>query len=434
MMRARWIPLVAVATMATVVIGASARAQDTTRGVRIGLGYAGTKPGVLVLAILGVGGDSARAIIERDLDYGDRVAVISNTNGTIGSNAGATVNYGLFAKLGAAAVVQCFLGPSTLHVIVHDVAQSRVAQARDFVVPPTTNSPEWRMALHNASDEIERVITGVRGVSATRIAFVRDGQIYAIDQDGEGSRALTGPGLALSPAWHPTGRYVTYSISTPKGWDVMVKDLSTGTVRALVATPGGLNTTPLFSPDGNTIAYTHGLESGTDLYIAPAFSNEGARQITVGRGTDNTQPTYSPDGHRLAFTSGRSGHPEVYITDVDGTDAELLTPLDFEEQAYRCSPDWSPDGRVVAFQARVAGQFQVMTITLRDRVVKQLTSDGINTDPSWAPDARHLVFTSTRTGLEQLFVLDVESGRTRQLTHGNAARLAAWSRPLTRLP
>ena len=75
----------------------------------------------------------------------------------------------------------------------------------------------------------------------------------------------------------------------------------------------------------------------------------------------------------------------------------------------------------------MGGQFQVATISLRDRVVKVLTSDGKNEDPSWAPDGRHLVFTSNRTGTQELFVVDVESGRIRQLTHERGARLAAWS-------
>ena len=56
---------------------ASLRAQDTTRGVRIGLTYRpGTKPGVAVLPVAGPLGDSLAAILARDLDYGDRVQVI----------------------------------------------------------------------------------------------------------------------------------------------------------------------------------------------------------------------------------------------------------------------------------------------------------------------------------------------------------------------
>jgi TolB protein len=80
----------------------------------------------------------------------------------------------------------------------------------------------------------------------------------------------------------------------------------------------------------------------------------------------------------------------------------------------------------VAFSTQIEGRFQVATIALRDRSVKQHTSEGINEDPSWAPDARHLVLTSNRGGSRQLWVLDTESGRMRQLTRGPAARMAAW--------
>jgi TolB protein len=213
-----------------------------------------------------------------------------------------------------------------------------------------------------------------------------------------------------------------------------VQDLQANTIRTLVATPGGLNSAPVFSPDGNSIVYAHGDEVGTDLFAANPFSNDPGRRITVGRGTDNTQPTFSPDGRQIAFTSGRSGHPEIYITDVDGTNADLLTPYAFGDENYRSGADWSPDGRTVALSAMTAGVFQVMTINLRDRSMKQLTSDGRNEDPSWAPDSRHIVFTSNRTTVKQLWVLDVESGRARQLTFGSEARLSAWSRPLVRAP
>jgi TolB protein len=116
--------------------------------------------------------------------------------------------------------------------------------------------------------------------------------------------------------------------------------------------------------------------------------------------------------------------------DADGSNAELLTPFNFGDQNYRSNPDWSPDGQRIAFESQLAGSFQIMVISVRDRGVKQLTSEGANEDPSWAPDARHLVFTSSRTGQKQIWILDSESGRARQLTHAGGARLAAWSRSL----
>ena len=150
-------------------------------------------------------------------------------------------------------------------------------------------------------------------------------------------------------------------------------------------------------------------------------------RLSVGRGSDNVSPSFSPDGRRIAFMSGRAGHPEIYTMDADGTNVDSLTPLEFGENAYRASPDWSPDGRLVGVSIADGRDFQVLTINLRDRSLRQLTSDGRNEDPSWAPDGRHLTFVSTRTGVRQLWVLDIETGRSRQLTRGAAVRLPAWS-------
>ena len=65
-------------TLAALLLATPLAAQDTTgRGVRIGLSYEpGSKPGVVVLPVIGASGDSVRAILQRDLDYGDRVNAI----------------------------------------------------------------------------------------------------------------------------------------------------------------------------------------------------------------------------------------------------------------------------------------------------------------------------------------------------------------------
>jgi TolB protein len=88
----------------------------------------------------------------------------------------------------------------------------------------------------------------------------------------------------------------------------------------------------------------------------------------------------------------------------------------------------------VAFQSRVNGQFQITTISLRDRSVRRLTSEGRNEMPSWSPDSRHLVIMSSRSGAQQLFVIDAETGRARQLTRGAAVRMPSWSPSLVRAP
>ena len=420
-----------VRSLVAVLLPLAARAQDTTqKGVRIGLTYdPGTRPGVLVLPVTGAAGDSVGAIVRRDLDFGDRVTVLDAA--VAGAPmVGQGLDYALVAKLGAAAALQMTVTAGALHVALHDVAQRRVVQVRDFPLAAQPLSARWRLEVHGASDEVERWVTGIRGIASTRVLYVQGKQLWSIDSDGANAEAVTTQGAVLSPAWHRDGRHVAYSMFGAAGTQIVVRDLGAGTARTLSATPGGLNITPVFSPDGATLLYAHGEEEGTDLFATSALAPGAARRVPVGHGTDNVSPSFSPDGRRVSFTSGRSGHPEVYIMDVDGTDAELLTTYTFGEQSYRSNPDWSPDGRTIAFQSQIAGRFQVMTITLRDRSMKQLTSEGANEDPSWAPDGRHLVLASTRTGSKQLFVLDVESGRVRQLTHAGGARLPAWSPPL----
>ena len=413
----------------------TAAAQDTTHAVRIGLTYQpGTKPGVVVTAVRGPWGDSVQAIIARDLDYGDRIDVIglpgSEAAGALQS-LGVGVSYPLWKSLGAVAAVQATMTSTGVHVAVHDVTGRKIVQVADFPLPSSAGSADWRLALHGASDEVEQWITGIHGVAQTRVLFVRGGRVYVIDSDGANERQVSDAGLALSPAWSPDGASFAYSVLGQRGWHIVVKDLAGAAGRTLPSTNVGLNTTPAFAPGGGSIAYAHGEEDGTDLMIVD-LAGGGPRRVTVGRGSDNTTPSFSPDGRRIAFTSGRAGHPEVYIMDADGSNTELLTPFNFGDQNYRSNPDWSPDGQRIAFESQIAGSFQIMVISVRDRSVKQLTSEGINEDPSWAPDARHLVFTSSRSGVKQLWILDSESGRARQLTHAGGARLAAWSHTLGR--
>jgi len=424
-----------VAAITTIPITGIA-AQDTLRLV---LRYdPNTKPGVLVLRVPGVNGDSLRAILQRDFDNGDRINVVAadETGFPDAPIAGKNGNYPLYAKLGAVALVQATPTATGLHVAVHDVAQPKVARVKDFIVDGAPNSREWRMSVHNVSDELEAWITGAHGIAATRVAYVqglRNGRMYVIDSDGAFPTPVGDDSGVMSPSWHPKGTHLAYSVVSARGCcQIYVLDFASGDARRIEAVGGGLNSTPVFAPDGAVIVYTHGEEAGTDLFATTVFERGPARRITVGRGSDNTSPTFSPDGRRLAFTSGRLGHPEIYISDADGTNPQPLT-YSVGDQNYRANPDWSPDGRLVAYQSQQTdGSFQLNTISLRDRSVKQLTSDGSNEDASWAPDSRHIIFSSTRTGSKQLFVIDSESGRWRQLTRNGGVRLPAWSPPLTR--
>jgi len=413
------------------------RAQDTTfRGITI----AGTydprrdKAGIVVLPIAGAFGDSIRAIVSRDLDWSDRFNVIPVEQAdSAGFRQDATrgLNYPLFARLGAVAVAQVTVVPSGLHVALHDVGRGTVINVDNMTLPATGLSREWRMAVHRASDQVERWVTGQPGIAATRIAYIRGNSIRVVDSDGFGEITVPTEENGYSPSWHPSGNtlvYSTFGVAGRAASRVLLIDLLTGRSRALI--PPTRNTTvltPVFTPDGGSVVYSRAGESGSDLFMVSAAGGDSPRRLTAARGFENTNPSFSPDGRRIAYTTDILGRQELYIMDADGTNSDLLTKYDFSEKNYRAEPDWAPDNSLIAYQERVNGRFQIRTIPVRGGTPKLLTSEGENEQPSWAPDSRHLVFTSTRTGVRQLWILDVQSGRLRQLTKSAGSRLSAWS-------
>lgn len=511
-------------------------AQEPPAGVRLGLSYPkGTIPTVIILPADTFPADSVRTILERDFDFSDRVRPLvldyTTSRGLMPRKPG-EFNYQLFAKLGAAAIVQPSKTAAGLGVGLYDVAKKKLVQSAEFALPRVPQSRlrlqrdslrrvltvddsatresvrarfqseaaakrpvnakdkrnrrfiirdsvardstirsevrsrlngfdearaeslrkemepvmrelasrdsatraigegNLRMALHGMADEIERWITGRRGIAQTRLTYVHDGKIRVVDSDGANDVAVTQSGTSLSPSWSPDARSIAFSTFGDRGSQIGIVDLNTGQRRLLAATASGLNITPVFSPDGLAVVYSKGNENGTNIVRADIASGL-VTSLTVGNRGDNASPTFSPDGRRIAFLSTRVRYPEIYGMDVDGSNVELMTPYNPAVRTYRTAPDWSPDGRMIAYEQQ-NGDFQVWVINLRDKEMRRLTSVGENEGPSWAPDARHMAISSTRSGSKQIWILDTLSGRFRQLTQNAGARLAAWS-PIIRV-
>lgn len=418
--------LMAGAIVSTVAVPAVA--QDQPPGVSLRLTYRpGQKTGLMVQHIVGAMGDSLTAILTRDLDYSDRFTMIPATS--VAAPAGPS-NYDLYAKLGVDGIIQSTLLPSGwLRVALHDVAKKSVINQKDFALPAPAGSATWRMGVHGISDGIVEWITGQRGIAQTRIAFTRNDRVWTIDSDGENVTPVTPKGMA--PQWAPNGRTLVYSILDGQRDPLMITDITTGAQRVLTQTPGTQSMSPAISPDGRTVVFARVSENGTDLYSMP-IEGGTARRITVSRGRSiSIQPSFSPDGQRIVFSSDRAGYNDIYISDADGANPEVLSASTYGDRGNRTGPDWSPDGRLVAFQSLNGNTKQIMVLNVLDRSIRAVGTEGRNDDPSWAPDSRHLVFTSDRSGVRQLWVVDIETGRTRQLKTGSETRLASWSPRLT---
>ena len=405
-------------------------AQDpvTPDGVRIGIEYRpGVRPAVVILP--GIGIDSVREIVARDLDYSDRFDVVRLPAGdpagaTLG---GLTPNYALLRTLGADFAVELRPDGARTVVRVLDIATG-TPRREETIQLPAPFDLGFRMAVHRVADDIVRWISGTPGYAASQLLFVVDRKLHRVDSDGAAFASLSPAGEeALSPAWSPDGSRFAFT-RFGAGVGSIVIQSGSGTRSALTGTNTALNITPAFSPDGRLVAFARANEEGTHIFVADGVQNCCLQRLTVGRYADNLSPTFSPDGRRIAFVSTRAGPPQIYVMGLDGTEQELLAPFDYGVTGSSNGPDWSPDGATVAFHRDVNRAPQIFVVDVASRRVRQLSSAGRNEDPTWAPDGRHLAFVSDRSGRRQLWVIDMVTGRIRQLTFVGDVRLPAWSR------
>lgn len=105
-----------------------------------------------------------------------------------------------------------------------------------------------------------------------------------------------------------------------------------------------------WSPDSQWLVYVSGADQ-PDISILNIETGE-TRPLAAGPAKD-VNPDWSPDGRRIAFASSRNSRDEIFVVDPDGGNLISLTP---NPQVDYYSPIWSPSGQHLAFLTFTGGR------------------------------------------------------------------------------
>ena len=184
---------------------------------------------------------------------------------------------------------------------------------------------------------------------------------------------------------------------------------------------------PQISPNGKRIAYARNgmdvLSDGKWSRLWLVDTDGGNNTPLTGRDVDESNPVWSPDGQRIAFTSKTEAGTEIFVVWVDSGKSTRLTQLNRSPSGL----SWSHDGKHIAFSMLVP----------EDPVV--LVSAPTKPEDATWPDAprvtARLKYESDGSGYiepgyRQFFVVSALGGTPRQVTSGNFRHEGTpqWSR------
>jgi hypothetical protein len=169
----------------------------------------------------------------------------------------------------------------------------------------------------------------------------------------------------------------------------------------------------------NCVAQREPVLKQIDLPHAYYYREMYLPQLTTGP----SAAAWSPDSRTLIYSMAGS----LWRQDVNSTIAEQLTA----GPGYDYQPDWSADGRWVAFSRYNHDAMELWLLDLHDGRTRQLTSgSAVNLEPRFSPDGKRLAFVSTSfKGHFHIFAGRFENGElsdVQQLTPENVSSLPRY--------
>jgi Tol biopolymer transport system component/DNA-binding winged helix-turn-helix (wHTH) protein len=251
-----------------------------------------------------------------------------------------------------------------------------------------------------------------------------------------------GPPVRVTPpvpiirtiAWTPRGDALVYSVA---GWVGVSSRLYRVALAADRLDPAGSPQVLPFGENGDTFSISR--KTGSLVYSA--FLRDTALMrldlkelnrapVPVAESTyDEYTPDYSPDGRRIAFSSTRTGAEEIWIADADGSKPVRMTTMN----GPVCSgPRWSPpDGRKILFHSTGSATMRALYALDVTTGARQQLTDGPHRDSqaSWSRDGQTIYFLSQSPQSSDIWKMPAGGGTRVQVTrHGGLFGIESFDR------
>jgi eukaryotic-like serine/threonine-protein kinase len=214
------------------------------------------------------------------------------------------------------------------------------------------------------------------------------------------------------PVWTSNGRELVYSAGYP---NFLWRVAASGRQAPRKLTYPATALQPAIAGSPPRLVYPW-LVDNTNLWRLQV--NTGERKPLVSSVSSiwgiNIHPQFSPDGRKIAFDSDRTGDRETWTCDADGANCQQLTKF---EGPIGGNPRWSPDSRWIALDSRASGNPEIYVIAADGGAPRRLTNGPYNNMvPSWSRDGRWIYFTSDRSGRYEVWKMSRDGGEAIQVT------------------
>lgn len=185
--------------------------------------------------------------------------------------------------------------------------------------------------------------------------FSSKGANKNFDLFADGDWLTKNPGNDGQPSWSKDGRYIAYASQQKDSGDIYAIDLQgDSTPIRLTFWPTATEMWPRWAPSGHTLMFTRTQSGskGSDIGIIQDTlkPQETLRMVTEWPG-DEIRPNFSPDGRLIAFYANKDTKSDkvfdLWVVDVTGQNAKKLASNVVTDEGG--GPAWSPDSTTIFY-------------------------------------------------------------------------------------